>query len=416
MSLSDDALQEQVESALRNVTDANSGLSVFEAGLVSNLAVDDASVAIQADLGGLDPRTTSEVTDAMLGAVRDVDPVESVHVEPVGPDTDDRVSVADVDEVIAVASTKGGVGKSTVAVQLACALAADRDLALFDADIFGPNVPELLDVSGPIHADQDDNPIPVTYGDIEVMSVGLMAEGGPLAWRGAMAHDALSDLFADTAWDDPETLVIDLPPGTSDVLLTTLQEVPLDGVVFVTTPFHTSVADTRRSLRLFRENGVPVLGAVVNMDHFVCEECDHEHDMFPGRNPLDDFDVPVLARLPFSTDLQDRPRPGQPAASFGSIAETVTERLDAVERLEVPEDPVDLRGMAPQERVGTVRERFEALDPGDSLFVVSDRDPTPAGQYLVDLLGTEGDPSEVFPEFTVQRDGMDTWFLKVTRP
>jgi ATP-binding protein involved in chromosome partitioning len=354
--------------------------------------------------------------ETMLGAVRGVEGVESAHIEPAGVDTDDRVSIAEIDTVVAVASTKGGVGKSTVATQLACALAADRDVGLFDADIFGPNVPSLLDVAGPIRADDEDNPVPATVGGMEVMSVGLMTEGGPLAWRGAMAHDALSDLFADTAWDDPDTLVIDLPPGTSDVLLTTLQEVPIDGVVFVTTPFHTSVEDTRRSRRLFEENGVPVLGYVLNMDHFVCESCGDVHDMFPEGSLTEEIDMPLLAQLPFSPALQTQPTPGEVPEAFRDMAGTVTERIAATDRLELPDDPLDIRNLEAQQRVDRVREAFEALGAGEALYLVSDRDPTPVGEFLVDLADGSGQPTDVLAEFVVERRGLEKWVLKAVAP
>ncbi|WP_273838115.1 P-loop NTPase [Halococcus sp. PRR34] len=416
MSEHEPQLQEDVEETLRSVEDSRSGMNVFEAGLVENITIEEDSVTVEANLAQFDPRTSTEVMDTMLHAVQDVAGVESAHVEPAEVDTDDRVSIAEIDTVIAVASTKGGVGKSTVATQLACAFAADRDVGLFDADISGPNVPSLLDVDGPILSDDDDNPIPATVGSMEVMSVGLMTEGGPLAWRGAMAHDALSDLFADTAWDDPDTLVIDLPPGTSDVLLTTLQEVPIDGVVFVTTPFHTSVEDTRRSRRLFEENGVPVLGYVLNMDHFVCDDCGKNHDMFPGGTLTEELDMPVLTRLPFSPDLQTQPKPGTAPEAFERLAESVGEQLDDADRLELPEDPIDIRGLEAQQRVERVRETFESLDSGEPLYLVSDRDPTPVGEFLVTLTGADGDPTDVLPEFTTERRGLEKWVLKAISP
>jgi len=413
---SETRLQDDVEAALRSVEDSRTGTNVFEAGLIADIEVEGDAVTVGVDLHQFDPRTTDEVMRTLLAAVDDVPGVESAHVEPAGPDTDNRVSIAEIETVIAVASTKGGVGKTTVATQLACALVADGEIGLFDADIFGPNVPSLLDVDGPIMADGEDNPIPATVDELEVMSVGLMTEGGPLAWRGAMAHDALSDLFADTAWNDPDALIIDLPPGTSDVLLTTLQEVPIDGVVFVTTPFHTSIEDTRRSRRLFEENGVPVLGTVVNMDRFVCEDCDRDHDMFPGQSPMERLDMPVLARIPFSSDLQTQPEPGTAPAAFEALAETVKERLETVDRLELPDDPVDVRGLEAQKRVDRVRETFETLDSGESLYLVSDRDPKPVGGFLTDLVGVDDEPTEVLPEFTVERRGLEKWVLKAVRP
>jgi len=147
-------------------------------------------------------------------------------VDP-SPDLDGRSSgIETADRVIAVASTKGGVGKTTVATTLACALAAgDSDsqgspVGLFDADIYGPNVPEVIGASGPVYSDDDGNPVPVDAGGLEVMSMALLSDDGPLAWR-VMAHAALSDLFETTAWSGPDTVVVDMPPGTGDVALTT---------------------------------------------------------------------------------------------------------------------------------------------------------------------------------------------------
>jgi ATP-binding protein involved in chromosome partitioning len=273
-------------------------------------------------------------------------------------------------------------------------------------------VPSLLGVEGQILADDDDdNPVPTTVDGMELMSVGLMTEGGPLAWRGTMAHDALFDLFADTAWDDPDALVIDLPPGTSDVLLTTLQEVPIDGVVFVTTPSHTSLKDTRRSRRLFEENGVPVLGCVVNMDRFVCEECRTDHDMFPSEAPTVGLEMPVLDRLSFSRVLQTRPEPGGARETFEAVTDAVPDRL-AADRLELPDDPLDIRGLEAQQRVDRVRESFEGLDAGKALYLLSDRDPTPVGEFLADLADETGEPSECIPESTVEQRGLEMWALR----
>ncbi len=148
----------------------------------------------------------------MLHAVDDVDGVDSVHVERTTPSSEGQAGVESFDHVVAVASAKGGVGKSTVATHLACALAADNDVALFDADIHGPNVPELLEVSGPVHSSEEGDPLPVRAGDMDVMSVGLMESGAPLAWRGAMAHDALEDLFENTAWRTTRYWCLTCPP------------------------------------------------------------------------------------------------------------------------------------------------------------------------------------------------------------
>ncbi|MFC6873326.1 P-loop NTPase [Halobellus marinus] len=414
-----ETLADAVEAALRDVRDPNAGLSVFEAGLVENIHVVDGRVTIEADVTDFPPRDAELVTETMVRAVGDVDGVEAAHVEHVRPEpelSDRTVGVGAADKIVAVASAKGGVGKSTVATMLACALAADgKQVGLFDADVYGPNVPELLSVSGPVHSDDDGNPIPVDANGLEVMSVGLLSSEAPLAWRGAMAHDALSELFEETAWSDPDTLVVDLPPGTGDVALTTLQDVPIDGVVFVTTPFHAAVSDTHRSLQLFEENEVPVLGVVSNMGEFVCEECGTTHDLFDGPDPIEALDAPRLAEVPFTAEMQDTLAPADAGLPDPAreLATNVERRLEEVWTVDVPEDAVDIRGLSPEERHERVRERFAALDPGEDLFLVSDRDPTPVRNYLLDLAGE--DATEIRP-FEVKRQNPETWFLRTARP
>ncbi|MFD1647624.1 P-loop NTPase [Haloarchaeobius litoreus] len=409
----DDQLQDDVEAALRRVRDPEADKDVFEAGLVEGVFVDGGHVVVEADLGDFPPDEAEAVTATMVRAAGDVDGVERAHVEHVHaqPETGDRsVGIGAADRVVAVASAKGGVGKSTVATSLACALAADGEsVGLFDADIHGPNVPELLSVSGPVHSDEDGNPIPVETDGLEVMSVGLLSSSAPLAWRGAMAHDALSELFEETAWDDPDTVVLDLPPGTGDVVLTTLQEVPVHGVVFVTTPFHAAVSDTHRSLQLFEENDVPVLGVVSNMGEFVCENCGEPHDLFDGDDPVAALGAPVLAEIPFDPEMQAAPEPTTDGVSdhASDLSTAVRDRLDEIWTVDVPEGAVDLRGVAPDERREHVRTGFEAHEAGEPFYVVSDRDPTPVRELLLDVADTDS-----FETFQVRRQNPETWLLR----
>jgi len=407
----DDAtLSDRVEAALRAVRDPAAGLSVFEAGFVEDVTVTEGEVRIEADLHALDADTGQGVVDAMLRAVDDVDGVEGVHVERASPSAEGRASVGAFDHVVAVASAKGGVGKSTVATHLACALAADNDVALFDADIHGPNVPSLVEASGPIHATDDGDPMPVRRRGMDVMSVGLMEDGAPLAWRGAMAHDALSDLFENTAWENDDVLVVDLPPGTGDVVLTTLQDVPVDGVVVVTTPFHSAVSDTGRTVELFRDNDVPVLGAVVNMAEYVCDCCGEPNDLFEAST--DALDAPVLAELPFTKELQGTPEPGDVPESVATLGDRVRTALDEAWTVGAPDDAVDIRDCPPEERKQRVRERFESLDGGGAFTLVSDRDPTPVGDFLSRLAET---PRAAF-DIEVRRATPDDWVLETTKP
>ncbi len=424
-------LSDRVEAALRKVRDPDADVNVFEAGLIDDVRIDGGDVTVQADLSEFPPSEGQAVTSTMMRAVSDVDGVERAHVEqaPRSVDTQGReVGVERADRVIAVASAKGGVGKTTVATTLACALAADGDdVALFDADIHGPNVPELLSVSGPVQSDEDGHPVPVDAsasdaadgktsgdgpGDLEVMSVGLMNDSQPLAWRGAMAHDALTELFEETAWAGPDTLVIDLPPGTGDVALTTLQEVRVDGVVFVTTPFHAAVSDTHRSLQLFEENEVPVLGVVSNMGEFVCDACGEHHDLFDGDDPIDALDAPVLAEVPFTGEMQSHPRPtpdGVPDVAL-ELGAAVGGRIEDIWTVEVPEHAVDLRGVPPEKRRDRVREAFEGIGSGERFEVVSDRNPGPVREFLEDLIDGK------LKGFQVKRQNPDTWRCRTEKP
>ncbi|WP_232342989.1 P-loop NTPase [Halosimplex litoreum] len=415
----DDDLTEEVEAALRQVRDPDAGKDVFEAGLVSDVAVSEGAVTVVADLTDFRPQEGEQVTSAMLRAVSEVPGVEHAHVEREtahGADEDRSPGLADVDRVIAVASAKGGVGKTTVATHVACAMAgAGQDVGLFDADIHGPNVPEVLEVSGPVYSDDDGNPLPVEAGALDVMSVGLMESGAPLAWRGAMAHDALSELFEDTAWGDLDTLVVDLPPGTGDVVLTTLQEVHLDGVVFVTTPFHAAVTDTARSLDLFEENDVPVLGVAVNMAGFTCPTCGDEHDLFEHGEPLSDLDAPVLAELDFDPSVQATPRPGDLPEQMQRLGADARDRVEEVWSVDAPDEAVDLRGVDADGRHDRVREAFDATDRGEAFVLVSDRDPTPVRSFIASLSAAADGPGDLDP-FEVERRNPETWVLRTVRP
>jgi ATP-binding protein involved in chromosome partitioning len=406
---------DDVEAALRKVRDPEADVSVFEAGLIEDIHITEEYVTIDADLSDFPPQESEAVTATMIRAVTDVEGVSRAHVEHVQskPDTEGRdVGIGAADRIVAVASAKGGVGKSTVAVSLACALADDgADIGIFDADIHGPNVPELLSVSGPVYSDEDSNPIPVEASGIEVMSVGLLSSSAPLAWRGAMAHDALSELFEETSWDDPDTVVLDLPPGTGDVALTTLQEVPVDGVVFVTTPFHAAVSDTHRSIKLFEENDVPVLGVVSNMGEFVCESCGEVHDLFDGSDPVSDLGVPVLGEIPFSQEMQETPSPDSVSDSMRAIGTAVDERLEEIWTVDVPEDAVDLRDVPPGDRHDRVRERFQQLETGETFYLVSDRDPTQVREFLVNLVDDDS-----LDTFEVKRHNPETWLVRTIHP
>jgi ATP-binding protein involved in chromosome partitioning len=175
------------------------------------------------------------------------------------------------------------------------------------------------------------------------------------------------------------------------VVLTTLQEVHLDGVVFVTTPFHASVSDTSRSLELFRDNDVPVAGVAVNMAGFTCPTCGDEHDLFEHGDPLSGLEAPVLAELDFDPSVQTTPRPGELPDQMQELGEAVGDRVAEVWNADLPVDAVDLREVPADDRHDRVREAFDETDSGETFAVVSDRDPAPVRSFLASLAGVEPD-------------------------
>ncbi len=412
--MADSELSMTVKSTLEALEHTQIEGNVFEQNIVHGIRNEDGTIVVEADIEQLDPNADSGLSKTILDSVRDVEGVSGTYIEP-SLETDNRIQTAEIETIIAVASTKGGVGKSTVATRIAAGLGTESDVAIFDADIYGPNVPELLSVDGPVRADENNRPVPISKEGLEIMSVGLLSDGGPLAWRGAMAHDALSDLFDDIAWGSPDTLVIDLPPGTSDVVLTTIQEIPIDGVVLVTTPFQTSVADTERTLELFADDDIPVLGAVVNMGTFVCPSCGDEHELFTDERSIEALNVPILAELPFDRDLQANPTIGEVSDQFAPVIDQIHQRLQDIEDPDFGEDAVDVRGDTVEERKRRVANAFTALDHGESFVMVSDRDPSPVEGYLAELLD-EPDSENVFETFQVHRHGPDTWVLETEHP
>ena len=401
----------EIRQALADVSAPDVDSNLVSAGIVHEIDVHDGDATVLVDLSARPQADEEAVMTTVLEAVESIESVENARVEQASPEPDLAGSVEDFDRVIAVASAKGGVGKSTVAAHLAAALADDGEVAIFDADVHGPNVPRLLDVEGPVYSTEEGRPVPIRTEDLEVMSVGLLESDVPLAWRGAMAHDAVSQLFGETAWRSDDTLVVDLPPGTGDVVLTTLQEVPVDGLVVVTTPFHTSVTDTNRTIDLFEDEGVPVLGAVVNMAEFTCECCGEPNDLF--EDGVADLSTAVLASLPFDRELQGRPAPGSVPAAIDGLAEQITAEIDSLESYQPPQDAVDIRGLPPDLRRQRVEEAFSSLDSGDPFVLVSDRDPTPVTEFLARL--ADVDPGS-FDDFEVERKTPEAWALTAEHP
>jgi ATP-binding protein involved in chromosome partitioning len=225
----------------------------------------------------------------------------------------------DVRNIIAIASGKGGVGKSTTAVNLALALAAEgAKTGILDADIYGPSVPLMLGVAGerPTSDDgQSMNP-PSAHG-LQVMSIGFLIDADqPMVWRGPMVTSALNQMLQQTRWSDLDYLIVDMPPGTGDIQLTLSQQVPVSGAVIVTTPQDIALLDARKGLQMFRKVNVPVLGVVENMSTHICTNCGHEEALFGsggGARMAADYDVELLGQLPLDLRIREQADGGTPS-------------------------------------------------------------------------------------------------------
>ena len=222
-----------------------------------------------------------------------------------------------VRNIIAVASGKGGVGKSTTSVNLALALQADgARVGILDADIYGPSIPRMLGISGQPET-VGKRIVPQQAYGLQVMSIGFMvAEDTPMIWRGPMVTSALQQLLSETNWDKLDYLVVDLPPGTGDIQLTLAQKVPVSGVVVVTTPQDIALLDARKAVQMFRKVNVKVLGVVENMSMHICTECGHEEAIFGsggGEKMAKDYEIPLLGQLPLSAKIRADLDRGEPS-------------------------------------------------------------------------------------------------------
>ena len=225
--------------------------------------------------------------------------------------------LANVRNIIAVGSGKGGVGKSTTAVNLALALAAEGlKVGILDADVYGPSVPMMLGLSGRPDSPDGKTITPMQAHGVEAMSIGLLVDQDtPMIWRGPMATQALSQLLNDTRWGDLDVLVVDLPPGTGDIQLTMAQKIPVAGAVIVTTPQDIATLDARKALKMFEKVNIPVLGLIENMAVHVCGSCGHAERIFGeggGRKMAEQYGVVQLGALPLEIGIREQGDAGTP--------------------------------------------------------------------------------------------------------
>ena len=326
--------KDTIEGALSWIVDPHTGLDLVTGKSVNDCVVDNQNVSIDLVLGypakGWHPNLKQEVVDVVskLENVQSVD--VRIKTQVVSHEVQKGVTpLKNVRNVIAVASGKGGVGKSTVSANLALALSAEgAKTGVLDADIYGPSQPRMLGVGGRPESKDGKSLEPMNSYQVQVMSIGfLIEEDTPMIWRGPMVTQALEQLLQDTQWRDLDYLIIDLPPGTGDIQLTLAQKVPVSGAVIVTTPQDIALLDARKALKMFEKVEIPVLGIIENMSTHICSNCGHEEHIFGeggGKRMSVEYSVEHLGDIPLDGRIRsdaDAGRPTVVADPDGSLAQ-----------------------------------------------------------------------------------------------
>jgi len=314
--------QARVLDALKVVRDPDLNRDIVSLGFIKELKIDGGRVAFTIELTTPACPVKDQMRDQARAAVMQVPGVSAVDVqlsakvrEAVGADGG-RQPLPGVKNVIAVGAGKGGVGKTTVAVNLSIALAkCGGRVGIIDGDIYGPNVPIMLGMKTQLGTDGQ-KIIPAEKYGLKVISMGfLTADDAPIIWRGPMLHGALQQFFREVRWDDLDYLVVDLPPGTGDVSLSLSQTVPVAGSIIVTTPQQVSLADSRRAVAMYKKLNIPPLGIIENMSYFACPNCRHEADIFGhggGEKMAGELGVPFLGRVPIYQPIREGSDAGVP--------------------------------------------------------------------------------------------------------
>ena len=311
-----------VLGALQAVKDPDLHQDIVTLGFVKNLRIDGGRVSFTIELTTPACPVKDQMRDQALAAVSAVPGVNTVNVDMTAsvravphPEAG-RAPVEGVKNIVAVGAGKGGVGKTTVAVNLAIALAkCGSRVGMIDGDIYGPNVPIMLGINEQLTTDGK-KILPAEKYGIQVISMGFMTtEDSAVIWRGPMLHGAIQQFFREVRWDDLDYLIVDMPPGTGDVALSLSQTVPVAGSIVVSTPQKVSLADSRRAIRMYQKLNIPTLGVIENMSHFVCPNCQHEADIFGhggGQKMAEDMGVPFLGRIPIYQPIREGSDAGRP--------------------------------------------------------------------------------------------------------
>ncbi len=330
-----------VLEALKVVVDPDLRRDIVSLGFVKDIAIESEHVSFTIELTTPACPVKDQLRDqaaaavSALPGVADVDVQMTANVRSVSMPETGRTPLPGVKNVIAVGAGKGGVGKTTVSVNLALALArCGSRVGILDGDMYGPNVPIMLGLNTQLETDGKQI-VPAEKHGIQVVSMGFLTkDDAAVVWRGPMLHGAVQQFFRDVAWKDLDYLIVDMPPGTGDVALSLSQTVPVAGAILVTTPQQVSLADTRRAIRMYQKLNIQPIGLVENMSYYACTNCHHEADIFGhggGEKLAAEMDVPFLGRLPTYQPIREGSdsgvpliisEPGSPAGrAFVQVAE-----------------------------------------------------------------------------------------------
>jgi ATP-binding protein involved in chromosome partitioning len=312
----------QVQTALKEVIDPNTGKDLVAGKEARNIKISGADVSLDVELGYPAKSQIEAIRQLVIDKIKSLPGIGNVSAnvyQKIVAHTAQRgvKLVPGVKNIVAVASGKGGVGKSTTAVNLALALAAEgATVGILDADIYGPSQPQMLGITGRPESTDGKSLEPMEAYGIQAMSIGFLIDPEqPMVWRGPMVTQALTQLLGDTNWHELDYLIVDMPPGTGDIQLTLAQQVPVTGAVIVTTPQDIALLDARKGLKMFDKVGIPILGIVENMSIHICSKCGHEEHIFGsggGALMAKDYEIELLGALPLDIKIREQVDSGHP--------------------------------------------------------------------------------------------------------